>query len=167
VKRLAVALAATLSFAAAAPATGAPPETQRSPEINYMLHCQGCHRPDGSGAPGAVPDLRGHVSVFLGSPAGRAFLVRVPGSANAPLSDAELAELLVWIVYRFDPAHVPADFAPYDAAEVGRLRVQQLSKVRDERAAILAALSATDPAASPPAGSPRPGAAGAPDRRSP
>ena len=162
-KRVAVALAATLSFAAAA-------EPQRSPEINYMLHCQGCHRPDGSGAPGAVPDLRRHVSVFLGSSAGRAFLVRVPGSANAPLSDRELAELLVWIVYRFDPAHVPADFAPYNEAEVASLRVQRLSKVQDERAAILtelSALSAADPAASPPGESPRPDAAGAPGRRSP
>ncbi len=156
---LAVALAAAL---AAAPAGN---ET-RSPEINYMLHCQGCHRPDGSGAPGAVPDLRGHVSVFLGSPAGRAFLVRVPGSANAPLSDRELAEVLDWIVRRFDPAHVPADFAPYTAAEVAELRGQALTRVSDERAAILEALKRSGPAASPPPGSPRPGAAAAPDRRS-
>jgi hypothetical protein len=136
--RLAVALAATLLVAAAE-------DTQRSPETNYMLHCQGCHRPDGSGLPGAVPDLRGHVSVLLGSPAGRAFLVRVPGSANAPLSDRELAELLDWIVRRFDPAHLPADFAPYTAAEVASLRKQKLSKVKDARAAILSELGSEAP----------------------
>jgi len=157
---LEVALAATLLLAAL-------PDTHRSPETNYMLHCQGCHRPDGSGAVGAVPDLRGHVAVFLGSPAGRAFLVRVPGSANAPLSDRELAELLVWIVNRFDPAHVPADFAPYTAAEVASLRKQLLSKVQDARAAILAELTSRDRAASPPRGSPPPGEAGAPAPRSP
>ncbi len=165
--RIAVALAATLSLGAAPLAPGAPPDSQRSPETNYMLHCQGCHRPDGSGAPGAVPDLRGHVAVFLGSSAGRAFLVRVPGSANSPLSDRELAELLVWMVKRFDPAHVPSDFAPYDAVEVASLRKQSLSKVQGERAAILGALSGADRAVSPPRGSQPPDAAEAPARRSP
>ena len=155
---LAVALGATLLLAAV-------PDAHRSPETNYMLHCQGCHRPDGSGVPGAVPDLRGHVSVFLGSPAGRAFLVRVPGSANAPLSNRELAELLGWIVHHFDPAHVPADFAPYTAAEVATLRDHKLSKVKEERAAILAELTSTDRAASPPRESPPPGEAGDPDPR--
>jgi len=160
VSAFAVALGAALLLAAV-------PDTHRSPETNYMLHCQGCHRPDGSGVPGAVPDLRGQVAVFLGSPAGRAFLVRVPGSANAPLSDRELAELLVWTVRRFDPAHVPANFAPYTADEVGPLRAQKLSKVKAERAAILAELNAGSRAASPPRESPPPGAAGAHARRSP
>lgn len=166
--RFAVALAATLVTAAAplalggpSSAPGAPPEVRRAPETNYMLHCQGCHRPDGSGLPGAVPNLRGHVSVLLGSPEGRAFLVRVPGSANAPLSDRELAELLDWLVRRFDPAHLPADFAPYTAAEVARLRSQKLSKVSEEREAILRSISESTRAASPPPGSPTPGAAGA------
>src|SRR5215207_2278697 len=26
-----------------------------SPRVNYALHCQGCHLPDGSGMPGKVP----------------------------------------------------------------------------------------------------------------
>jgi hypothetical protein len=132
-----------------------------------MLHCQGCHRPDGSGLPGAVPDLRGHVSVVLRSAEGRAFLVRVPGSANAPLSDRALAELLDWLVRRFDPAHLPADYVPYSAAEVAALRARTLSKVSEERAAILRAISGSDRAASPPPGSPPPGAAAAPAPRSP
>lgn len=162
---VAVALGATLFLAPVTAAPGAQSDTHRSPETNYMLHCQGCHRPDGSGVPGAVPDLRGHVSVFLGSAAGRAFLVRVPGAANAPISDADLAALLDWTVRRFDPGHVPADFAPYTASEVARLRDRKLSKVKDERAAILAALTSEDRAASPPGGSPPPGAAGGPDRQ--
>jgi mono/diheme cytochrome c family protein len=158
---LKLALAATTLLLAAAP------DAHRSPETNYMLHCQGCHRPDGSGLPGAVPDLRGHVAVFLGSPLGRAFLVRVPGSANAPLSDGDLAALLAWIMNRFDPAHVPADFAPYTAAEVSTLRAQKFSKVQDARAAILAEITSKARAASPPSGSPPLGEAGAPVPRSP
>ena len=114
---------------------------QRAPETNYMLHCQGCHRPDGSGVPGAVPPLPGQVAKFLQTPAGRAFLVRVPGAANAPISDAELAALLDWIVVRFDAANVPADFVGYTAEEVGALRAQPLARVSVEREAVLAELA--------------------------
>ena len=81
-----------------------------------MLHCQGCHRPDGSGIPGAVPAFPGQVAKFLATPTGRAFLVRVPGAANAPISDDELAALLDWIVRRFDAANVPADFTGFTGA---------------------------------------------------
>lgn len=157
--RHALALSALLLVAAA-------PDSGRSPETNYKLHCQGCHRPDGSGIPGTIPDLRGQVAIFLGSPAGRAFLVQVPGSANSPLSDRDLADLLVFIVYRFDPEHVPENFANYTAAEVADLRSRGLTKVKETRAAILAELNATGRAASPPPESAPPGAAGAPARRS-
>jgi cytochrome c2 len=58
--------------------------------FNYQLLCQGCHTPDGSGAQG-VPQMRGVLGYFLGSDEGRAYLVRVPGSANAALNDAHLA----------------------------------------------------------------------------
>jgi mono/diheme cytochrome c family protein len=133
---------AALALGAAALLGAAPvPDSGRSPEINYMLHCQGCHRPDGSGLPGEVPDLRGQVARFLATPGGRAFLVQVPGAANAPLSNADLAALLDWLLRRFDPAHVPADLAPYTAEEVGALRARPLSKLAETRAALLAALS--------------------------
>lgn len=160
--RIGVAFAAALALGALRPAdSGLAPATQ------WQLHCSGCHRPDGSGLPGEVPDLRGQVARFLAAPGGRAYLARVPGAANAPLSDADLAALLGWLLVRFDPAHVPADFAPYTADEVAGLRARPLSQVRDARAELLAALSGSPPAALPPPGSPRPGAAGAPDRRSP
>ena len=160
--RAALALCAALALGAATV-----PDSGRSPETNYMLHCQGCHRPDGSGLPGAVPDLRGQVARFLALPAGRAFLVQVPGAANAPLSDADLAALLDWMLARFDPGHVPADFAPYGAAEVGALRARPLSKLAETRAALLAQLNGSPADAPPPRESPRPGAAGAPAPRSP
>jgi len=106
-----------------------------------MLHCQGCHRPDGSGVPGAVPAFPGQVGVFLKSPAGRAYLARVPGAANAPISDDELADLLGWIVRRFDPANLPADFKDYSGDEVAKLRRQTLTQVAREREALLAELA--------------------------
>jgi hypothetical protein len=67
--------------------------------------------------------------------------VRVPGAANAPISDAELAALLDWIVRRFDVANLSADFAAFTAEEVARLRRKPLARVADERAAILAELA--------------------------
>jgi hypothetical protein len=118
----------------------AEPASAYGPETNYVLHCQGCHLADGSETPGKVPPLAGSVGQFLGVPGGREFLARVPGVANAPLSDAELAALLNWTLARFDAAALPAQLDPYDAAEIGRLRAQPLVDVTSERRRLLDAL---------------------------
>ena len=55
---------------------------------DYMLHCRGCHGPDGAGLPGAAPYFRGQLARFLSVPGGREYLVRVPGTAQSELSDA-------------------------------------------------------------------------------
>lgn len=65
---------------------------------DYRLDCMGCHLADGSGAPGRVPDMRGTLAVLVSTEAGRQYLVQIPGSAQAPLSDRELARLLNWMV---------------------------------------------------------------------
>ena len=64
----------------------------RQARINYMLNCQGCHTPDGSGAPGKVPSLKNFMGNFVQVEGGREFLIQVPGAAQSTLSDAELAE---------------------------------------------------------------------------
>lgn len=110
------------------------------PESNYGIHCQGCHLADGAETPGKVPGLAGQVAGFLRSPDGRAYLGRVPGVANAALSDAELATLLNWTLRRFDAPHVPPDFVPYTAEEIGALRRDPLVEVTRERARILDAM---------------------------
>ena len=94
-----------------------------TPRVNYMLQCQGCHGADGRGA-GTVPSLEG-VGRFLAAPGGREYLVRVPGSSQSALDDAELAEVLNWILREFDPR----DFVPYTAAEVSRVRRPPLDDV--------------------------------------
>ena len=104
---------------------------------NYMLKCQGCHRADASGDARTSPAMAGTVARFLGVDGGRDYLARVPGVATAVLDDAALAELLNWTLYRFDRAHLPADFKPYTAAEIGRARTRPL---RTEAAATRAAL---------------------------
>ena len=114
-----------------------------------MLECRGCHLADGSGSPDAVPALRGQVARFLEVPGGRAYLVRVPGSAQAQLTDAELAELLNWILRRFGPEELASRAEPYTAAEVARHRAEPLVDVESVRRDLVRQL-ARQPGAAPP-----------------
>jgi mono/diheme cytochrome c family protein len=111
--------------------------TAGQPDLDYTLNCQGCHRADGAATPGSVPALAGSVARFLRVPGGREYLVRVPGASQAGLDDAALADVLNWMVDRFDREHVPADFAKYTAAEVGPLRKRPLIDVERVRAELL------------------------------
>jgi len=109
--------------------------------VDYMLKCQGCHRPDGSGNNFNTPPMTGEVARFLAVPGGRAFLARVPGVAQTDLDNIRLAQLLNWTLYRFDRTHVPADFKPYSAEEIGRLRKTPLRLDRvSMRARLIAAM---------------------------
>ena len=130
-------IASILALALLGALGAAAPSRAESPEILYMLQCRGCHLADGGGTPGVVPPLAGHVGRFLTVPGGREFLVRVPGSAQSPLSDAELAEVLNWIVRRFGPAEVAKSFEPYTAEEVARVRRPPLIDVDSVRRALL------------------------------
>jgi cytochrome c553 len=93
---------------------------------NWVLNCQGCHRLDGSGSDATAPSLAGTVAKFLWAPGGREYLVRVPGVATSPLSDADLAEVMNWMLWRYDKEHLPSNFRPFTAAEMGPLRSRPL-----------------------------------------
>jgi hypothetical protein len=107
---------------------------------NYMLNCQGCHLADGSGLPGSVPSMRGFAGKFLQVAGGREFLVQVPGSANSPLSNAELAELLNWILFTMSADQLSADFQQYTETEVSVLRQHVLVDVERIRESLVAAM---------------------------
>lgn len=111
--------------------------SEKRAKFNYMIHCQGCHLHDGSGLEGEVPSLQGYVSNFLRVAGGREFLVRVPGSANSPFSDTELAELLNWMVLTFDAKHLPESFKSYSPKEVGILRKDAFLEVATVRRAMV------------------------------
>lgn len=115
--------------AASAPAVDAAPagvDDARRAWQNWTLNCQGCHRVDGSGSAGTAPSLAGSVAKFVRVTGGREYLGRVPGVATSPLSDADLAEVVNWMLWRFDKQHLPSTFQPFTAAEIGRLRTQPL-----------------------------------------
>lgn len=107
--------------------------------IDYILKCQGCHRPDGGGDDRSNPPIRNEVARFLSVPGGREFLARVPGVSTVDLDDTRLANLVNWTLYTFDPAHVPANFRPYSPAEMKQLRRHPLRLERAEMRARLVA----------------------------
>lgn len=109
---------------------------------HWILQCQGCHRPDATGTTDSTPPLADFVARFLAVPGGREYLARVPGVATAAVSDKDLAELLNWTLYRYDSAHVPADFKPYTAEELGQWRRKPLrTEASSVRASLVAAMA--------------------------
>jgi len=130
------ALCPTSAIRAAAPAAPSPASAPPSAPAgvtnvqlawqNWALNCQGCHRLDGTGSDATAPSLAGTVAKFLWVPGGREYLIRVPGVATSPLSDADLAEVMNWMLWRYDREHLPSNFRPFTAAEMGPLRSRPL-----------------------------------------
>lgn len=114
--------------------------------LNYMLHCQGCHLPQTEGFPGKVPPMKDFVGYFLHSREGREFLIRVPGVAQSALTDAEVADLMNWIVVTYSANQLPSDFEPFTSAEVAVLRVSPVGDPAKRRTEILAGIASRLPA---------------------
>jgi len=105
---------------------------------NYILNCQGCHLPDGSGSEGNVPKMNDFVGYFLHVPGGREFIVQVPGAAGAPISDQELADVMNWMLLNFSKNELPDQFVPYDAEEIAILRKEPLIDMHHRREELIA-----------------------------
>jgi mono/diheme cytochrome c family protein len=146
----ALACAAPATGAAEAPGTNVPDAvTRRSglrlvsmsrPAQTYATNCQGCHGELGRSV-SEIPALAGRVGYFARVPAGRRYLVQVPNVALNPSSDGDIAAVLNWLLETYSRAELPADFAPYTAAEVGELRQARID-VNATRARVVAELLA-------------------------
>lgn len=137
-----------LAFSAAAGDAGPPQElidnlrASTAGFKNYMLTCGGCHRFDGDGITrNGVPSFRDSVGMFTHLREGREYMIRVPGAAQAHLINAELAEVLNWIVATYSPNELPADFKPFTANEVGAVRRYRYDDVTAARRDIEKALA--------------------------
>jgi mono/diheme cytochrome c family protein len=119
---------------------------QASPEQDYMLHCMGCHGTTALGIPGKVPPLANSLSRFMRTPAGRNYVLRVPGAANSALSDAQLAAVLNWLAVTFDQSAASSSPAPFTSEEVARVRHTPLVSVLAARHAVVRDLAASGPA---------------------
>lgn len=96
---------------------------------HYVLHCAGCHRFDGSGAPEKyVPDLR-RVGQFLRLDGGREFVIGVPGVMGSGLTDDQVAEVANWLLATMARDSVPPGHKPYTAAEVAATRARPMPDV--------------------------------------
>jgi hypothetical protein len=126
----------------AALALGAVPGARAyQPRVNFQLQCMGCHHADGAGEEGRVPSVRRTLVPFSALAEGRDFVMRVPGVAQAPLSDADVAALLNWMIRNLSDVPVPEGFVDYTADEVGRARHRPLPAVRAARALLLGRIS--------------------------
>ena len=98
---------------------------------DYVLSCAGCHKLDGTGS-ARVPSLHA-TGQLLARAGGRDYLLRVPGAAQAPLSDARLADLLNWVLAHFGGA---TPVPPFTAEEVATARTTPLRDPQHARAAL-------------------------------
>ncbi len=89
-----------------------------SPRTNYLLYCSGCHLPSGIGNPPNVPTLHDELGRMMVVEEMRPYLVKVPGSSQTPLTDAELAAVVNWVLVEFNADTLPEDFQPISAEEV-------------------------------------------------
>lgn len=100
-------------------------------QATYLERCAGCHGIQGHSAPAEVPSLRDQVGYFLCFPEARAYLVRLPSVANAPLEDDVLADLMNFVVFDIGGGR-PANRAVndrYSASEVRELRKRPLNDI--------------------------------------
>lgn len=108
---------------------------------DYMLNCGGCHRFSGEGvSKNAIPSFVNSIGLFTHLPEGREYMIRVPGAAQSLLGNAELAEVLNWIVATYSPDQLPADFRPFTASEVGAVRRYRFDDVMVARHRLTAEL---------------------------
>ena len=105
-----------------------------SPKTNYLLYCSGCHRPLGEGNPPNVPTLRRELGYMMSVSAMRGYLARVPGSAHAPITDAQLTSVLNWMLNEFNAETLPTDFKELTIAEVIDARAKVLADPNQYRA---------------------------------
>ena len=136
VRRVAAATRASAWAFAIANVAAAHAAAAYRPRIDYQLNCQGCHLADGTGEAGRVPSIRGMLVPFAQNPAGRRYLIQVPGVSESSLSDRATAAVLNWMVHRLSDVPAPGDFVPFTGAEVARWRRIPLTNVAATRARV-------------------------------
>jgi hypothetical protein len=97
---------------------------------DYIENCGGCHGITGNSAPALLPVLRDRVGYFLCTPEARAYLIRLPNIAHSRITDnAELADLLNFVVFDLGGTSAPAQAPPFTAEEVTRERPHVLTDI--------------------------------------
>jgi hypothetical protein len=98
-----------------------------TPRINYLLYCTGCHGAAGEGSHPNVPTLVSELGRMMQVPQMRNYLVQIPGASSAPIDNAELTQVINWILQEFNADTLPANFQPLTEAEVSAARKNVLA----------------------------------------
>ncbi len=98
-----------------------------NPRADYLLHCGGCHLPDGKGVPPEVPTLINTLGPIVATQEGRDYVVRVPGASQTPLTDEQLATVMNWVLHTFNAETLDKNFKPLTGIEVSKARSQVLA----------------------------------------
>lgn len=101
----------------------------------YVLHCSGCHGMDGAGVPTSIPDIRTSLPRLLASPAGRDYVLHVPGVARSDATPAQLAAILNWVNASLTTTSAAAK--PFTADEIAAARQTPLTDPAAVRRAVL------------------------------
>ena len=89
----------------------------------YLENCGGCHGVAGDTVPAHLPELAGRVGWFMCTPEARAYLIRLPNVAHSRIKDnAELADMMNYVVFVLGKGTAPVGTAPFTADEVARER---------------------------------------------
>ena len=123
----------TAALVAAAAAATANPLSDA--HADYLLYCRGCHLHTGDAVPAANVPSRQELAPLLESADGRENLVRVPGVSQTPMTDAQVAAVLNWVLTNFNSESLPNGFEPFTAEEVSKARPKVLTdplKAREE-----------------------------------
>lgn len=96
----------------------------------YLLFCGGCHGVNGMGDITAdIPAMPPKVGAFMHDPEGGLYLLNVGGVMSAGITDADAAEIMNYILVQFGKETLPADWKPFVAEDVTKLRAKHLNDV--------------------------------------
>jgi hypothetical protein len=107
----------------------------------FVLNCQGCHGARGEVVSEDIRPLAFAFRSFTQTSRGRAYLIRIPGIANAPIGDGPLTNLLNYLTELWRPNPDAHKSRPFNEAEVSALRHKPLLDVTAERAAVIRQLA--------------------------
>lgn len=102
--------------------------------FDYRMNCEGCHAVAGAGVEPHVPALKNNLAPFLRTPAGREYLIRVPGVRQISISNAKVADLLNYVVFTLSDIEETQGVRPFSEAEVATYRQRAFLDVPAARA---------------------------------
>jgi hypothetical protein len=127
----------------------------------FIEHCAVCHQPNGRGVPGLYPPLANSLGNYVRTAEGRAYLVDVlsfglsgPIAAHGQsyngtmqpwpqFSNKQIAQVLNYVLTRFNGDLLPKEFRPFTGKEVARIRrtKRSIADVYKERQSLTKDLS--------------------------